>query len=56
MITLWRIFIASWKNLFRNAWISLATVFVFLLALLSVNVLLGVQAVVARVVAQHGGR
>lgn len=50
MITLWRIFLASWKNLFRNAWISLATVFVFLLALLSVNVLLGVQAVVGRVV------
>lgn len=50
MITLWRIFVASWKNLFRNAWISLATVFVFLLALLSVNILLGVQAVVGRVV------
>lgn len=50
MITLWRIFLASWKNLFRNAWISLATVFVFLLALLSVNVLLGVQAVVSQVV------
>lgn len=50
MITLWRIFLYSWKNLFRNAWISLATVFVFLLALLSVNVLLGVQALVGRVV------
>ena len=50
MITIWRIFIYSWKNLFRNAWISLATVFVFLLALLSVNVLLGVQALVGRVV------
>lgn len=46
----WRIFVYSWKNLTRNAWISLATVFVFMLALLSVNVLLGVQAMAGRVI------
>jgi cell division transport system permease protein len=45
----WRIFAASWKHLVRNGWISLATVFVFMLALLSVNVLIGVQAVADRV-------
>ncbi len=50
MITVWRIFLASWKNLFRNGWISLATVFVFLLALLSVNILIGMQAVVGNVI------
>lgn len=44
--TAWRIFVASWRNLWRNGWISLATIFVFALALLSVNVLLGVQSVV----------
>ncbi|MBM3204388.1 FtsX-like permease family protein [Candidatus Uhrbacteria bacterium] len=43
MITLWRIFKYSWKNVFRNAWLGLATVFVFMMALLSVNVLLGVN-------------
>ncbi len=50
MITLWRIFIASWKNLTRNTWIALATIFVFMMALLSVNVLLGVNAMLERVV------
>ncbi len=50
MTTLWRIFLFSWKNLFRNAWIGIATVFVFTMALLSVNVLLGVDALLARVV------
>lgn len=50
MITLWRIFVASWKHITRNAWIGLATVFVFSIALLSVNVLLGAQAMLDRVV------
>jgi len=44
MITFWRIFAASWKHVFRNAWIGLATIFVFMMALFSVNVLLGVNA------------
>lgn len=35
----------AWKNLIRNAWIGLATVLVLVLALLSVNVLVGVNAV-----------
>lgn len=51
MITAWRIFLYSWKNFSRNAWIGLATVFIFMLSLLSVNVLLGVDAMVGRVVA-----
>ncbi len=51
MITIGRIFLASWKNLGRNAWIALATIFVFTMALLSVNVVLGVNAMVTRVVA-----
>ena len=50
MITLWRIFAASWKNLARNAWIGLATVFVFVMALLSVNLLLCVNVLMGRVV------
>lgn len=50
MITLWRVFVASWKHITRNAWIGLATVFVFTIALLSVNVLLGAQAMLDRVV------
>lgn len=48
MITLARIFVASWKNFFRNAWIGIATIFVFSMAVLSVNVLLAVQAVMSR--------
>lgn len=41
-----RVLGASLRNLWRNGWISLATIFVFALALLSVNVLLGVQSLV----------
>lgn len=48
MITLARIFTTSWKSFFRNAWIGIATIFVFGMAILSVNVLLGVQAVMDR--------
>lgn len=50
MTTLWRIFISSWKHILRNAWIGLATVLVFTIALLSVNVVLGAQAMLNRVV------
>ncbi|MSR85428.1 FtsX-like permease family protein [Candidatus Uhrbacteria bacterium] len=50
MITLWRIFVTSWKHLARNLWIALATIFVFMMALLSVNVLLGVNAMLEKVV------
>ncbi len=48
MITFVRIFTNSWKTFFRNAWIGIATMFVFGMAILSVNVLLGVQAVMDR--------
>ncbi len=48
MITFARILKASWKNFWRNAWIGVATIFVFSMAILSVNVLLGVQAVMER--------
>ncbi len=50
MITAWRIFTASWKHFARNAWLAVATIFVFMMALLSVNVLLGVNVVMDRVV------
>ena len=50
MITAWRIFSASWKHFARNLWIGIATVFVFTIALVSVNVLLGVNAVIEEVV------
>jgi cell division transport system permease protein len=39
-----RIISFAWKNIIRNAWIGLATVLVLVLALLSVNVLIGVNA------------
>lgn len=44
-----RVLKASVRNLWRNGWISLATIFVFSLALLSVNILLGVQSIVGSV-------
>lgn len=50
MTLFWRIFAASWKHLFRNLWIALATIVVFTMALLSVNVLLGANAMAERVV------
>ncbi len=50
MTMAWRIFIASWKHFARNLWIGVATVFVFTMALLSVNVLLGVNSVIEQVV------
>lgn len=51
MTTAWRIFAASWKHFARNLWIGLATVFVFMVALLSVNVLLATNVMLERVVA-----
>ncbi len=50
MITAWRIFKNSWKHIGRNLWIGLATVFVFMTALVSVNVLLGANVMTARVI------
>lgn len=49
MITIWRVWVASWKHLVRNGWMTVATVFVFFLALVSVNVLLTVNAMLDRV-------
>ncbi|MBU1348448.1 permease-like cell division protein FtsX [Patescibacteria group bacterium] len=49
-ITSGRIVSYAWKNFARNAWIGLATVFVLVLALLSVNVLVGVSAMLDRAV------
>jgi len=40
-----RIIAFAWKNFTRNAWIGLATILVLVLSLLSVNILLGVNAV-----------
>ena len=49
-VTFWRIVSYAWKNFFRNAWIGLATVFVLVLSLLSVNVVVGVGAIMDRAV------
>ncbi|MEO5927955.1 MAG: permease-like cell division protein FtsX [Patescibacteria group bacterium] len=49
-VTIWRVVSYAWKNFFRNAWIGLATVFVLVLALLSVNVVIGVGAILDRAV------
>ena len=49
-ITAWRILIAAWKHFSRNLWLALTTVFVLTLALLSVNVLIGVNVLLERAV------
>lgn len=49
-VTIWRVISYAWKNFFRNAWIGLATVFVLVLSLLSVNVVVGVGAILDRAV------
>ncbi|MFH1077926.1 MAG: permease-like cell division protein FtsX [Patescibacteria group bacterium] len=49
-VTTGRVISYAWKNFARNAWIGLATVFVLVLALLSVNVLVGVSAMLDRAV------
>ncbi len=51
MTTAWRIFAASWKHFARNLWIGLATVFVFTVALLSVNVLVATNVMLEHTVA-----
>lgn len=51
MTTAWRIFVASWTHVWRNLWIGLATVIVFTVALLSVNVLLATNVMVEKAVA-----
>ncbi|MEK7473868.1 MAG: permease-like cell division protein FtsX [Patescibacteria group bacterium] len=51
MTTAWRIFAASWKHFARNLWIGLATVFVFTVALLSVNVLIATNVMLEQTVA-----
>ncbi len=48
MSTPLRIIGYSWKNFFRNAWIGAATIFAFTMALVSVDVLLGFQALLDR--------
>lgn len=50
MTTAWRIFKNSWKHIGRNLWIGLATIFVFMTALVSVNVLLGANVMTTRVI------
>jgi cell division transport system permease protein len=48
LITAWRILVSAWNHFSRNIWLSLTTIFVLLLALLSVNVLVGVNALLER--------
>jgi len=49
-VTPWRVIVYAWQNFVRNAWINLATVFVLVLALVSVNVVVGVGAILDRAV------
>ncbi|MCC7357384.1 FtsX-like permease family protein [Candidatus Uhrbacteria bacterium] len=49
-INSWRIIVAAWKHFVRNIWLSLTTVFVLFLAILSVNVLVGVNALLMNAV------
>lgn len=44
IITAGRILKAGWRHFIRNIWLSFTTIFVLILALLSVNVLVGVSA------------
>ncbi len=43
LVTTWRACSSAWQHFIRNVWLALTTVFVLTLALLSVNVLLGVN-------------
>ena len=51
MTMAWRIFVASWKHVWRNLWIGLATVIVFTVGLLSVNILLATNVLLEKAVA-----
>ena len=50
MVSAWRVISYALKDFVRNAWLGLATAFVLILALLSVNVLVGVNALVDRAI------
>ncbi len=50
LVSAWRSFAWSWKHLWRNAWLAIATVFVLTMTLMSVNVLVAVNALMDRVV------
>lgn len=49
-VTTWRVIVASWKNFTRNIWLALTTIFVLVLALMSVNVLVGVNVLLGNAV------
>lgn len=49
-INSWRMIVAAWKHFTRNIWLSLTTIFVLFLSLLSVNVLVGVNALLTNAV------
>lgn len=49
-INAWRVTKYAAKDLLRNAWLGAATAFVLMLSLLSVNVVIGVQALVERAI------
>lgn len=52
VVNFWRIIASAWKNFARNLWLALTTVFVLVLALLSVNVLVGVNVLLGNAVRQ----
>ncbi len=50
LVTARRAFIAAWQHFIRNVWLVVTTVFVLTLALLSVNILLGVNLLLTNAV------
>lgn len=50
LITSSRILVAAWRNFTRNIWLALTTIFILILALLSVNVLIGVNVLLTNAV------
>lgn len=56
MTALFRAFTQSWRQLIRNGWLWIATLVVFLLALLSVNALLATHALVDQVLREARDR
>lgn len=56
LINIWRIIVSAWKHFVRNLWLALSTVFVLVLAMLSVNVLLGVNVLLNRAAQELEGK
>lgn len=52
MRTFFRVFFASWRQLVRHAWVSIATLMAFCLALFSLQALMGLQILAERMISE----